>query len=639
MQASRAAVKPHAISPATGETLALEDAIASWIERDARGLILVSGDVGSGRTTAIRHLAAVLPPKPHLRFVDHSDQLPEEITSKSIGDLLVITSIEEEGERKRSGDCLLADYRLARWSMDDVIEYLLARWPDRCASVVARLKAADEECDGESESLEGCPAVWRVALDRMAQDESVTSAVDAVQDEIAELADSSECLSAVQDFCHFWVMVPEAPSILEKIAREIGQPVGHEFGEQRDQIIRLAAPRGIRLRLAADRVIATLTGSGALGVVHSRLPAPLVKEVGIRVDDFVVSRLKSMLDDQQFEFFHASAAGILLAADPRWRPEKQSKLILERAVLDGVEWDGIELHSVLLSRASLVRANLAGADLTEAKLDFANFCRADLRNANLTNADAIKANFSAANFRGASAERSHFAFSSCEGTCLDTAKLDYAVFQGANLNRASFRGASLRKSNLKDAHVDETDFAAAIFDEARLDYTALGKANVQGASFHRASLQQCDLELFDPGSGADFRKVCLFGSHLTGAQLPNARMEKADLRATGLADINLAGADLREVLFDGATFHMGSSRSGLVDSPLASEGTRTGFYTDEYEEQHFRNPEEVRKANLCGADLRGAKVKTVDFYLVDLRGAIYDEDQRLHFERCGAILG
>lgn len=57
MQATRAAVKPHAISPATGETLALEDAVSGWLEHDARGLILVSGDPGSGRTTAMQHLA------------------------------------------------------------------------------------------------------------------------------------------------------------------------------------------------------------------------------------------------------------------------------------------------------------------------------------------------------------------------------------------------------------------------------------------------------------------------------------------------------------------------------------------------------------------------------------------------------
>jgi len=100
-------------------------------------------------------------------------------------------------------------------------------------------------------------------------------------------------------------------------------------------------------------------------------------------------------------------------------------------------------------------------------------------------------------------------------------------------------------------------------------------------------------------------------------------MEGAVLRGAGLADIILECADLRCVLFDGVTFDMGSSGSGVVDRPLASEGTRTGFYTDEYEEQHSRDPEEVRKADLCGADLRGDKVKTVDFYLVDLRGAIY----------------
>lgn len=39
----------------------------------------------------------------------------------------------------------------------------------------------------------------------------------------------------------------------------------------------------------------------------------------------------------------------------------------------------------------------------------------------------------------------------------------------------------------------------------------------------------------------------------------------------------------------------------------------------------------------CGADLRGAKVGKVDFYLVDLRGAKYTS-QGSHFRRCGAVL-
>jgi hypothetical protein len=84
---------------------------------------------------------------------------------------------------------------------------------------------------------------------------------------------------------------------------------------------------------------------------------------------------------------------------------------------------------------------------------------------------------------------------------------------------------------------------------------------------------------------------------------------------------------------------MGNTRCGLVSSPIACEGSRTGFYTDDEGEQYFKPPEEIRKANLCGADLRGARVSGVDFYLVDLRGAVYDDLQEGHFRHCGAILG
>ncbi|MBI2922457.1 MAG: pentapeptide repeat-containing protein [Planctomycetes bacterium] len=75
-----------------------------------------------------------------------------------------------------------------------------------------------------------------------------------------------------------------------------------------------------------------------------------------------------------------------------------------------------------------------------------------------------------------------------------------------------------------------------------------------------------------------------------------------------------------------------------MDSPLASEGTRTGFYTDDAGEQDFKPPEEIRKADLRGADLRFARVLDTDFYLVDLRGAKYTLEQGEHFARTGAIL-
>jgi uncharacterized protein YjbI with pentapeptide repeats len=125
---------------------------------------------------------------------------------------------------------------------------------------------------------------------------------------------------------------------------------------------------------------------------------------------------------------------------------------------------------------------------------------------------------------------------------------------------------------------------------------------------------------------------------LTGSRMPRANFDHASLRSAGLAEIEWEGASLRGADLRGATFHMGSSRSGLVFSPIACEGSRTGFYTDEYEEQTYKAPEEIRLANLCGADLRGARVEGVDFYLVDLRGARYNLSQERHFRRCRAIL-
>ena len=102
--------------------------------------------------------------------------------------------------------------------------------------------------------------------------------------------------------------------------------------------------------------------------------------------------------------------------------------------------------------------------------------------------------------------------------------------------------------------------------------------------------------------------------------------------------MNWEGAKLRNADLRGATFHMGTTRSGLVGSPIASEGSRTGFYTDDYEDRYFKAPEEIRKANLRGADLRGARLENVDFYLVDVRDALYGPEQEEHLRRCGAIL-
>jgi uncharacterized protein YjbI with pentapeptide repeats len=165
----------------------------------------------------------------------------------------------------------------------------------------------------------------------------------------------------------------------------------------------------------------------------------------------------------------------------------------------------------------------------------------------------------------------------------------------------------------------------------------LRSAEWGGANFYGARLELANLEGMRL-PGAQFACAILAEAHLTASEMPYASFAGADLQLAGLAEVEWENVNLQNADLRGATFHMGSSRSGLCANPPASEGTRTGFYTDDYDEQGFKSPEEIRKANLCGADLRGAKLGDVDFYLVDLRGALYTADQELHFRRSGAIL-
>ena len=170
-----------------------------------------------------------------------------------------------------------------------------------------------------------------------------------------------------------------------------------------------------------------------------------------------------------------------------------------------------------------------------------------------------------------------------------------------------------------------------------MDGLVLREACFRGANFFGARLVTCDLEGMELPD-VNFESANLTGALMTGSLMPGAKFRSANLSGAGLAEIEWEHADLRYVNLRGASFHLGSTRDGLVGSPIAREGSMTGFYTDDYEEQSFKAPEEIRKANLRGADLTGADITDVDFYLVDLRGAKYDKEQERHLRRCRAIL-
>jgi uncharacterized protein YjbI with pentapeptide repeats len=310
------------------------------------------------------------------------------------------------------------------------------------------------------------------------------------------------------------------------------------------------------------------------------------------------------------------ALSLLAIAEPGYRPPAQrlgdgSHAMLSFAGLEDRElfgdWGHAHLFGAVLRRARLDHCLLPYAMLASADLSEASLRQAQAHDCIATELRAPNLDAEAANFRAAHFERAQ----------LPGARLMLATFDHCRLDAADLSAADLTSASLVG-----TDLRTTCLDRAILDY-----ALCDGA---------CASETHWPGLQAEHSQWR--DADLTGARWPHAQLQSASFRGARLADVDWSGADLRDADLSRATFHLGNARSGLVGSPLASEGTRTGFYTDESLEHHFLAPEAVRKANLGGCDLRGAHLLDTDLYLVDLRGAKLDPGQRAHARRCRAIL-
>src|SRR5262249_41132354 len=82
-----APVKPRATAPASRVAAPLEDEVASFLEAGAAGVIEVQGPPGYGKTTTLRHLAALLPATDRLRYAD--EPTPTELLALPPGCLVV----------------------------------------------------------------------------------------------------------------------------------------------------------------------------------------------------------------------------------------------------------------------------------------------------------------------------------------------------------------------------------------------------------------------------------------------------------------------------------------------------------------------------------------------------------------------
>ncbi len=615
---SESFVRPRVRPPGGGESLPLAETIGPVLASQERGAIRISGPDGSGKTAALNYLARLIPAHMMVTYLERPD--PIVLAQASHQGLVVF-----EFESSDAWPNLIGELTLAPWGRDEWIEYLLAGDRSRCASVMTRLAA----CGREGDLLDGIPELWAIALDIMADDELIDDPRQALRIELDRRLPEPVLRKQIEADCLAVLAMhgKSHPHRMERLRR-------HNPDEP---LFRLIRHRATQLLLAADHVEDALEQGIKCKALADPLPRDLVEEVAHRIArrPELVARLVELSTGLD-ETIHPMVASLLHALRIGWKPGRPTPC-LRGAYLENASWPAIVLTDADMRDVELSGADLWGGQFDRARMGGARLSSADLRNASLCGSQLERADLSNARLARTRAKDCRFESAMLARADLECALLDRAILLSANLRDAKLARASLVGGDLSDAEIDGADFSGADLSGAVMSGLKLTTARFDGARFTGANLFHADLEgIVLPRT--DLSNANLRQAMLTGSVLPGANLRGANLRAAGLAEVEWEGADLRGADLREVAFHLGSSRSGLVGSPIACEGSRTGFYSDDYNEQDFKSPEEIRKANLVGVDLRGANIDGVDFYLVDLRGAKVDPKQIPHLRSCGAIL-
>ncbi len=613
-----ATVRPRVRGDGIEGSRLLEEVVAEYAEELADGIVWLVGGNGTGKTTALRHLAAVFQGNSQIVFLDDTDELDR-------------TTVRENFQRLGENTLMVAtrhatnghpQLHLQPWSTDEILEYLLATHKAECGDVMQRL--AEEAADLWD------PEIARVMLDELARDAELPDALSALLSHIRHALPDTRKLSTAREYCL------ESAKGRTKASWRLQK----KFSSLPARIKSLLRHKIVQVPLAAEQLASDLQGRRSSKAIESQLSLALVESVAEMCAGSSEMRLalEGILNGSLRGKNHAMAASILKHADPNWCPAKNKDAPdFSGAYFSDVDWPHIDFQRARLELTEFYRANLPGACFDHAIVVEADFVAANLPDSSFEKALAVGASFEGANLHNANLYQISLESASLRGADLQGCNVRKAKLCRADLSDACLRGAELSEANLVGATIENADFSGSNLQKVDARHLDFRTVNLANARMEQASLNGANFEdVVWHDAAVHHARLCR--AHLTGSRFSNADLRATDLSGAGLGEIDWENANLRGANLSGATFHMGSSRSGMVNSPIASEGSRTGFYTDDLEELYFKSPEEVRKANLRGADLRDANIEHVDFYLVDLRDAKLDPDQRRQAGRTGAIL-
>ncbi|MGE0787641.1 MAG: DUF2169 domain-containing protein [Sandaracinaceae bacterium] len=166
-----------------------------------------------------------------------------------------------------------------------------------------------------------------------------------------------------------------------------------------------------------------------------------------------------------------------------------------------------------------------------------------------------------------------------------------AIARGESFDYRDLTGIDLRGMDLAGANL-----AGALLEAAKLDGAKLNGADLRRCVLAHASLTGTDLR------GADLREANLGAATL----VETLTDEATDMRDAQLMDLVAAGAGLRGVHLEGATF----MRANLENADL------TGAHLDQAQ---------FLECTVRGARFERARLRAGNFVQLDLRGAVFDD--------------
>ena len=516
---------------------------------------------------------------------------------------------------------------IASWNRDDLIQFLLATHPSECGRIIGRLPSETYDM------VQGGFSLWNGIVETMLafpkENDFQRVLVAMLQSKLPSVHPPHSCntmqwlgdqlLSVSAQSTHL-----QKDQTLDKLVLLSPDPVYQS----------LLSIASLRERIASDRFVELLQQSNKI-ILQTTHTSKLILDVSKRLqhDESIADFLKKCV----YGKYASTAVSILSQVDPTWKPPKGKDYKFQNAYLSGASWAGSYLEEAKLGGATLTNMCLDNSILANAFLHNTVCDGVSMEDACLRGVKANKASFFAAHFCRAEMCTTNWQDCNFRQSDFANALLDESSFLRCDLRETNFASAVLNRVQICECNLTGSDFTDAQLGSSsfqRLDLrgtvwcrTNLNKANLEKAVLDSLSMEHCN-----------FYEANLFEASLSGSRMRESSLLRANLANTKLGEVDWENCDLREANLSGATFHYGSTRAGIVGSPYPSHGTRTGFYTDDREELHFKQPEFVRKASLLGCDLRGARFDGVDFYLVDLRRTIMDPLQRATLGSAGAIL-